>query len=110
MRYTQLVLAVLTSILINTLPALANDPLPCPSIELAEAPEGAARRISAFVFDNIGKQPLVYNWTVSAGEILSGQGTKSIVLSFKDEEPTITVEVTGDVPPECPNTKSITLW
>ncbi len=56
---------------------------------------------------DLGK--LSFNWTVSTGEILEGQGTSSIKVSKKDynENTTATVEIEG-LPEGCSNTASET--
>jgi hypothetical protein len=60
---------------------------------------------------NVSGADVTYNWTVSAGQIVSGQGTSSITVSTTSEmagqNVTATVEIGGSaIDPECHCTTS----
>jgi hypothetical protein len=67
----------------------------------------AIRRNDTFYsnIDGIDLQNIIYNWTVSTGEIIEGQGTNSIRVKLPvrlDGGLTATVKVQG-LPQNCPN-------
>ncbi len=90
-----------------------TDPDPnCPTISV-DGPAGVVSpgdiaRYTVNVDDKGRKQNLEYLWSVSAGEIISGQGTPGIeVRQPENARLTVTVKVNG-VPEGCPNISSET--
>lgn len=69
---------------------------------------GAALKISVNVSGGFPDMNLKYKWQVSAGNIISGQGTPEITVDTSEthgEAVTATVDV-GGMPPECDSTES----
>jgi hypothetical protein len=86
----------------------------CPSLSI-NCPTDWQPGLPVSVFVNVsGGDPDVeakYNWMVSAGTIISGQGTPTITIdttALSGNSVTATVEVEG-FPPECDRTESCTL-
>lgn len=83
---------------------------PCPEISIScpgEVPVGSPATVSVNVTGG-GNPSVTYNWSVSTGQISSGQGTPSITVdtaSLGGQTVTATVEI-GGLPPECDRTKS----
>lgn len=75
----------------------------CPSSWSLERPSIVSAQVSGAAPDAV----LTYNWTISAGTIMSGQGTSSITIDTSQTAgkiPTTTVEVGGI--PNCPLVRS----
>lgn len=71
-------------VLASTLVAVECPPVPeCPRLQIL-CPSGidVGQRIifDSLVSGSLGTSPLVYNWTISGGSIIDGQGTKSITV------------------------------
>jgi hypothetical protein len=85
--------------------AQTNQPASCPTVKVSGGgvvEPGQPRNFTAAI-KGYDSSKLSFNWTVSVGEILEGQGTSSIkVLKKNDNEPTTAVvEVMGG-PEGCP--------
>jgi hypothetical protein len=86
-------------------------PPPCATISVS-GPASARSTETSTVTANVSGAPgaVSYNWTVSCGSIISGQGSPTITIDNSrcaGNSVTATVEV-GGLAPECPNTKSVT--
>jgi len=84
---------------------------PCPEISIScptsELQEGSPATVSVDVRGG-GNPSVTYSWSVSAGQISSGQGTPSITVDtagLAGQTVTATVEI-GGLPPECDRTRS----
>jgi hypothetical protein len=87
-------------------------PCECPTVSVSgpsgTVPRGELATFTANVSGGTGSN-YTYNWTVSNGEIVSGQGTPTITVRGADcTDATATVEIGGDVCPDggCATTKS----
>jgi hypothetical protein len=86
----------------------------CPTVNVScpdVTPVGAPIIFTAIVSNFSPDSKLTYKWTVSAGTIVSGQGTKSIAVDPvvpKGFTLTATVEVTG-LPESCPKSVSCSI-
>lgn len=87
----------------------------CPTIRIS-CPDifrvGSDVSFTAVVSDLVSDSKLTYNWTVSAGAIVTGQGTNSIVVDtagLKGEPLTGTVEV-GGLPGGCSKSASCSIF
>jgi hypothetical protein len=94
-------------------PGWHPDPPPCPSVSVS-CPSGIEPKASAtFEASMLGDFPRVtYEWSVSAGKIISGQATSKIavdVSGLSDESVTATVAV-GGVDPLCQTVASCTIY
>ncbi|MBK8465933.1 MAG: hypothetical protein IPL32_08890 [Chloracidobacterium sp.] len=107
-------LAIVVSIFVFCMSAFSqtSEKIACPSI-FVYGPAGIVNTgdIASFTA-NVGlggeKYNLKYTWSVSAGDIVSGQGTDSISVRVPERENlTVTVEVDG-MPDECEKTSSET--
>lgn len=84
---------------------------PCPVLTVtcpAEAEEGQPVVFSASVEGGETDLAPIYGWTVSAGRIITGQGTPTVEVDtagLAGQQVKATVEV-GGVPPECDRTES----
>ena len=86
-------------------------PRPCATISLSGPSEIIQPGSTATVSANVSGAPgsVSYNWTVSCGSIISGQGSPTITVdttACPGRSVTATLEV-GGLAPECQNTKSI---
>lgn len=102
-------LALLTVVLTLSLTGAAQTKPECPIIEVT-GPVGIAQPgdIARYgVTVQFASDPIrpTYKWTVSGGEIVSGQGTASIEVRQPDSFIVATVELSG-LPDGCPNTAS----
>jgi hypothetical protein len=97
--------------------AQVPDNRPCPTIVLEgpqdnKIPEGKETIFNVKPFDKLYSDlSPTYNWYLSSGTIISGQGTSSVSVNTKglrEQQVTITVEL-GGLKPGCSNTKSITI-
>jgi hypothetical protein len=84
----------------------------CPTLSVS-GPSAAVKTGEPMTFTaNVsgGTQTSVtYNWTVSAGSIISGQGTPSITVDtagLSGQNVTATVDISGDLCAECPKSDS----
>ena len=83
----------------------------CPTISIScpeDANEGQPLTFSANVSGVDPNENLTYNWTVSVGTIVSGQGTPTIVVDTRGVEAKqikATIEI-GGFPPECDRERS----
>jgi hypothetical protein len=90
-----------------------SGPPPCPSISTVSAsPDrvkvGETVTFTASVNTPSGATEPSYNWSVSSGEIVSGQGSNVIMVRATNSgDLTATVEL-GNVAPECPRAGSAT--
>lgn len=91
-----------------------NQSASCPVLSVS-GPNGIPQAGETIPFtaniDRTGFKNVIYNWTVSKGEIIEGQGTTSIRVKLPvklDGVLTATVEVQG-LPQNCPNKFSETL-
>lgn len=100
-----------------TVNAVVNAQSGCPSINIEGAPsftvaEGKDAVFSIAAFGKkIDTANFTYNWVVSAGTIVSGQGSKSIHVNtkgLKGQSLTVTVEV-GGLPASCNTVNSSTI-
>lgn len=102
-------LLVLTSIFAFAGLSFGQDPVKpeCPTIDVTGPPgivaPGGAATFTATV--NQAGPDLRYQWSISAGEITSGQGTPTITVKQPIQTLTVTVEITG-LPKGCPNMAS----
>lgn len=87
---------------------------PCPTISIQCPTEFVDPGVPLTVSVNLsGGDPeleITYNWQVSAGEIVAGQGTPTITVDttgLAGQHPTATVEI-GGLPPECDRQESCT--
>jgi len=82
-----------------------EDPCPPISVTCPDTDTGSTLRFAA----NVGySAKMTFNWTVSAGKIIDGQGTAAITVDttgFGGQTFTATVEVEG-LPKDCPNVAS----
>ncbi len=83
----------------------------CPTITL-DSPSDIQQGDTVYFFANVSGLKagvnVTYNWTVSSGYIMSGQGTSYIKVNSNclgGQYMTATVEI-GGLPPECPRTRS----
>ncbi len=91
--------------------AQATDNSICPTVSVS-GPAGFVEPNNPATFtvnvDTKGKElNLEYIWSISAGEIISGQNTPTLTVKQPDGNLTVTVEVKG-LPDGCPNTDSET--
>jgi hypothetical protein len=79
-------------------------PSDCPTITVACSEDGPTIEFSATVSPENPNLKLTYKWTVSRGEIKSGQGTPKITVDAERNGKGLgaTVEVLG-LPMTCPN-------
>jgi hypothetical protein len=96
------------------LPSTARSHAPaadCPKLVIEcpdEVPEsGKPYVVRLKIIGGKPDQELTYNWSISSGEIVEGQGTPSIKVLIKDRSPTATVEVNG-LPTDCEKVASCT--
>ena len=93
-------------------PACA-DPPPCPSL-LVSCPSNIDSKQQITFEANVtgadSQMKPTFNWQVTAGKIISGQGTAKITVEVSNlADPPITATVTlGGADPSCPNTASCT--
>ena len=109
-------LIAITILVIVLLPftALSHAPVvACPQV-VVECPDelfepGKTYIVKAHVTGGDPNQELSYNWSVSSGEIVEGQGTASIKVrnTAGSQSTTATVEVNG-LPVDCERTASCT--
>ncbi|MDQ3800355.1 MAG: hypothetical protein M3384_12965 [Acidobacteriota bacterium] len=113
MRQFFLIIICCLAFPINTYAQAENSP--CPEISVI-GPSGIAAPTSGepvtytAKVENAENFQLEYLWEISAGEIISGQGTPSIELRARQDDPsniTVTVEIKG-LPEGCPNVFSET--
>lgn len=95
--------------------SLAQDNRTCPEIEL-KGPSGAILRGETLTYTvhvkTSDSNNLTYNWTVTAGEIIGGQGTSRITIkppTKLDWSLTTTVEIKG-LSEGCPDSESETMY
>lgn len=90
---------------------------PCPSIEL-QAPQKTVRDgehvgFTAMLSGGDAKVAPLFNWSISAGTVVSGQGTSRIGVDSTgagaDKAITATVQI-GGFPPECAADATVTLY
>jgi hypothetical protein len=88
---------------------------PCPTISISCPTEirepGAPETVSVNISGRFRDLAPKYKWQVSAGKIISGQGTPEILVDTSEvagQSITATVEIDG-LPPECDRTESCTL-
>lgn len=82
----------------------------CPELRISEIKATANRGENLTFTANVsgGSETITYNWKVSAGKIVEGQGTSVIKVAAKGaQEITATVEI-GGVCEECPREASFT--
>src|SRR5580765_4418621 len=100
-----------------TIPAAETPVSPCPSIEL-RAPQKTVRDgeqvgFTAMLSGGDAKVAPLFNWSISAGTMLSGQGTSKIGVDSTgagaDKGITATVQI-GGFPPECTADATVTLY
>lgn len=103
------------SLTVSSAHSLANQQSKCPNIKVSVpdyvVQEGKAILFSAQITGGNAKLDLTYNWAISAGEIIAGQGTPTIRVATKElagQSVTATVEI-GGVNPDCPQTASTTV-
>lgn len=78
----------------------------CPTFSVEHPPSYGEKMIFKVVFrDDFDLSNLKFNWIVSVGNLLSGQGTNSIVVKPRGTEASATIKLTG-LPAECGNTAS----
>jgi hypothetical protein len=82
-------------------------PADCPTISVACPADGDTLQFTATVTPANPDLKLTYQWTVSRGEIKSGQGTPQITVDAERNGKGLgaTVEVSG-LPAKCPNNAS----
>jgi hypothetical protein len=86
-------------------------PLPCASVSVSCPDEVEEKQSITFAANVSGGEPTVeptYQWTVSAGTIISGQGTPTIVVEttgLAGQQVTASL-VLGGYPPECRDAES----
>jgi hypothetical protein len=106
-----LTFGVLLAVLCGYASAQEKQPPMCPTISISGPVGGEPNSEGFFTFDAevSGTVPngSTYNWTVSKGSIIAGQGTPTmkVVADWKDGTLTATLEITG-LPKACPNTAS----
>lgn len=90
--------------------AQTNNTAPCPTISLI-GPAGIARPNESILFtlsidEKAKSYDIKYNWTISRGKIVGGQGTTTLsVLLNPGEGVTAAIEISG-LPGDCINTAS----
>lgn len=81
---------------------------PCPTVVFDKVPVGDAINITAN-----NTTPAIdikhYHWRTNAGKIISGQHTARILLYSPQENPTVTLDITGKFPYTCSHTIQETL-
>jgi hypothetical protein len=89
-------------------------PCSCPTLSVTgpsgETPAGGTMTFTANVSGGSAND-ITYNWSVSDGSIISGQGTASITVQAPAQGPanvTATVEISGSLCPTCQRTASET--
>jgi hypothetical protein len=106
-----LLVALAASALATGAAAQTRPPAGCPALELS-GPPVAATAAKPFHFIVVvtggGLADQTYNWSVSSGQIESGQGRSVIEVTAPAGPVTATVEV-GGYPPECATTSSVTI-
>jgi hypothetical protein len=108
MRY--LLLLSLVLVVTGADPAYSQD---CPGVVVTcpDSELGPTLTVSANVSGSSPAAKLSFNWTVSLGKIISGQGTASIIIDnteIRRQSFTATVEVVG-FPKECGNKASCSI-
>ena len=108
-----LLLSLFLPVLCLTIPTQSQTGQDCPSISVSGpasivAP-GDIATYSVRVGNKVNTANLKYRWSVSSGEIVSGQDTTAIQLRQPDKAVTATVEVEG-LPKGCPNRVSETTF
>jgi hypothetical protein len=96
--------------------AQTNEISPCPTIDVTGSPRiiqfGETATYTANLSEEAKKFNLQYQWAVSGGEIIEGQGTLVVRILRKPENAgeslTLTIEIIG-LPEKCPNTSSESL-
>ena len=101
---SRLVLALVTVIFCATAGAASSD---CPTVSVACPDDGDTIQFTATVSPGNSELKLSYQWTVTRGEIKSGQGTPKITVDADRNGKGIgaTVEVLG-LPANCANKAS----
>lgn len=118
MKTTSLFCSVLISLFILPHPASGQgkkQPASCPAVNLTAPDSAEAGKQVVFTVNIAGGEAQVsptYNWAISAGTIIEGQGTSVIKVDLKevagDSSVTATVEV-GGYNPACPSVNSSTV-
>ncbi len=98
---------VAVAVVILCVPAGAQGPAKCPTITVACPDGGETIQFTAKVSPENPALKLTYKWSVTRGEIKSGQGTPEITVDAERNGQGIgaTVEVSG-LPSKCANTVS----
>jgi len=94
-------------------PGWRPDPPPCPTISVSCLSSVESKQPVTFEATVTGgpETTPTYQWSLSAGRIISGQGTKKItvdVSAINDKSVTATVSL-GGLHPSCPNVASCTI-
>lgn len=115
MKSILLTISLLLFVAIGFVKAQPSDTIPCPALQLKgpkdnKVAEGKELTVSVVP---LGKQyekyELTYNWSLSNGEILKGQGTSKIYIDtrgMKDQSTSIMVEISG-LKAGCENTAAL---
>src|ERR1044072_8384610 len=104
-----LIVSILVLAFAFAVSAQTNQDLSCPTVSVSGGGMPGPKDPMSFTahVDTKGKDLILeYIWTVSSGNIASGQGTPSITVERDaDENVTATLEIKG-FPEGCPNTSS----
>jgi hypothetical protein len=102
-----------TTVTVVVCPGWRPDPPPCPTISVS-CPSFEAKGSATFVATVAGGDPetkLTYDWSLTAGRIISGQATSKITVDvsrLSQESITATVSV-GGINPSCAKVASCTI-
>jgi len=102
---------IITFIALQVVPCFSQQNGKCPTIDISGPsgviPVGGSARYTVQVSPVDASLQLTYRWSLSAGEIRSGQGTRELEIIQPTGIPTVNVEIEG-LPNDCPNTASET--
>jgi hypothetical protein len=98
------------SVTVEICPGWRPDPPPCPVV-MVSCPSAVDEKTVTFVVTIAGADPAItptYKWSVSAGKIVSGQGTSKVTVDASETPLTATVSV-GGFNPSCATLASCTV-
>ena len=117
MKKIMIILFAMSFLTVQKIAAQRPDSLPCPNIVLDHPGNYQVKEGTDAVFAVVSfpkeydKLVLTYNWSVSNGSIIKGQGTSTIYVNTKGllgQTITATVDI-GGIKRECLNVKSVTV-
>lgn len=115
MKPVFLTISLLLSMVIGIAKGQSSDTIPCPALSLkgpkdSKVAEGKELTVAVVPLGKrYEKYELTYNWSLSNGEILKGQGTDKIYIDtrgMKGQSTSIMVEISG-LKAGCENTAAL---